>query len=725
MDPFDLVGDVLDGQFRVEEFVGEGALSVVYRAVAETLDAPVAIKCLNLPSTLDDAFHQSIVESFLEGCKLHYRLARGHLAIAQTFGSGTTVAPRTGVQIPYVVREWYEGESLARDLQRRRAEGEAGRDLAETLALFEPIAEALAFAHREDAPHLSLMPSNLFLAKQRDGSIAMKLLDFGVGRVVDDVASSRSGKAQPNTRIQVLLPTYAAPEQLLGTLGPTGPWTDVYALALVLLEVLTDRAVMGAKDASAIVARTLNAKSRPSPREHGLDLPPAIDAVFVRALSLEPELRHANVEEMWSELVMASKPPRTRRLATHLRRVRRSRRIDVRRGRSLPPPSFREGFEDEEVTTAKARGVVSMLTARVRSSTRPPPPSIPSRRPPAGSRVPPPLKPKVASVAPVAPPPRPALPAAPPVPLPRPQTRPLTPQAPAAIEASVSAPQPRASPSVPPPPAYLTDLLAPFEASAAPIPPAPSAPSAPSATQPPAQPIARPPPLPTPSPAVILAAPPPPLQSELPSIIIDSSARVEPHEIPVLPGAFARPARPLDRRIVLGAIVGGVLFVALLIVIVAAVTRPHASAAAAASSVVAPPATSAPQIPAPPVASSAPVATTEPAATASAIASSALPSATTPPKPPGRFNRRAALASIASSTSDLSDCRRKGGVWGIGQAGVIFANDGSVRQVMMSPPFTGVDGKCVSNHIKRDAHIDPFLGIIGPVYAKFVIPYQP
>ncbi|HEX4516889.1 MAG TPA: protein kinase, partial [Polyangiaceae bacterium] len=107
MDPFDLVGDVLDGQFKVEEFVGEGALSVVYRATNEGVAAPVAVKCLNLPQTLDVSFQQSIIDSFVEGCKLHFKLARGHLAIAQTFASGTTVAPRTGAQITYVVREWF------------------------------------------------------------------------------------------------------------------------------------------------------------------------------------------------------------------------------------------------------------------------------------------------------------------------------------------------------------------------------------------------------------------------------------------------------------------------------------------------------------------------------------------------------------------------------------------------------------------------------------------
>jgi len=273
MDPFDLVGDVLDGQFKVEEFVGEGDLSVVYRAINEGVSAPVAVKCLNLPPTLDAAFQQSLTDSFIEGCKLHFKLARGHLAIAQTFASGTTVAPRTGAQIPYVVREWFEGESLARNLRRRRAEGEHGRSLEETLAMFEPIASALTYAHEQDASHLSLTPGNLFLATLADGETTLKLLDFGVGRVVGEAASTRDGKKPLPPRMKVLLPTYAAPEQLLGTLGPTGPWTDVYALALVLLEVLSDRPVNGDKDASAVVARVLNSKERPTPESHGVEGP--------------------------------------------------------------------------------------------------------------------------------------------------------------------------------------------------------------------------------------------------------------------------------------------------------------------------------------------------------------------------------------------------------------------------------------------------------------------
>src|SRR3974390_1753580 len=91
-DPFDLLGDVLDGQFRVDAFAGEGELSVVYKGHHLGVDAPVAIKCLNLPETLHQALARPLVEGFKEASRVHYRLARGTLHIARAIASGSTLA---------------------------------------------------------------------------------------------------------------------------------------------------------------------------------------------------------------------------------------------------------------------------------------------------------------------------------------------------------------------------------------------------------------------------------------------------------------------------------------------------------------------------------------------------------------------------------------------------------------------------------------------------------
>jgi serine/threonine protein kinase len=730
VDPFDLVGDVLDGQFKVEEFVGEGALSVVYRATNEGVSAPVAVKCLNLPQTLDVSFQQSIIDSFVEGCKLHFRLARGHLAIAQTFASGTTVAPRTGAQITYVVREWFEGESLARNLRRRRAEGADGRSLEETIAMFEPIASALTYAHEQDAAHLSLMPSNLFLAKLGDGEETLKLLDFGVGRVVDEAASTRDGKAPP-PRMKVLLPSYAAPEQLLGTLGPTGPWTDVYALALVLLEVLSDRPVNGEKDASALVARALSAKERPSPESHGVELPPEVSAILARALALEPESRQTSVAEMWSAIIEIVRPKvddlrkERRRLATFLRRLRRAKRIDARFAMkqpdatdkiSLPPPPT---FDEEEAVTAKARNVVAMLAGRAhRASTRPPPPAFPATRPPApktGTAIPPrptfqkraPQKTLLGLTAPVIPPPAP-LPS-PSLVVKHPSPIPPPPELMAVLDAVIP-PKPPPIPSAMP--LAKTPTVAPTR------PPTPPPPSPPIISAPPELPsivvAPEPPPLPP--------LPPPPLPQPVPA---PSAGRVEPHEIPVLASPFVSPRMrfklPFDRRVAISVGVGTCALLVLIVLVVSLARHPDATARTTPS-----PASSEPWFSFPVPTQTAPPPPPEPTATAVATASaSATTTATAPPKPRGPFNHKQANAAIAAAVKDLGDCSRKHGVWGTGQAGVSFANDGTVRRVYMSAPWNGVEGKCVTKHLEDDVSIDPFNGIIGPVYSRFVVPWTP
>jgi serine/threonine-protein kinase len=310
-DPFDLVGDVLDGQFRVDSFVGEGVLSVVYRGHHIGVDAPVAIKCMNVPETLDPALADPLVRGLKEASRMHYRLARGHLDIAQTIASGSTIAPRTGAVLAYLVREWFDGESLASDLARRRAEKRKGRSLHETLSLLEPAFDALAYAHAQGESHLSVNPSNLFLARRPGDSApgSLKVLDFGMARTMSALASQRSGAKPATSGLHLLVPAYAAPEQFDRTLGDAGPGADVYALALVTMEVLSDRVVMAEPETGAIIERALDPRRRPTPQSHQLKLPQAVDRALTRAMSRAPGQRQKNAAELLREIKNALRVP--------------------------------------------------------------------------------------------------------------------------------------------------------------------------------------------------------------------------------------------------------------------------------------------------------------------------------------------------------------------------------------------------------------------------------
>jgi len=381
-DPFELVGDLIDGQFRVDSFVGFGDLSVVYRGFHIGVEANVAIKFLDLPTTLDDALVAPLVRSFREGTKLHYRLARGHMHIAQSIGSGQTVAPRTGAMVPYLVREWLEGLSLGHDFRERRTRGLTGRSLVEAVDLFRGALEGLAYAHRQGVPHLALNPSNLFLA-QSGPEIRLKILDFGVAHAMNEHAGpirARKSAPQQPTGLRVLVPAYAAPEQLDAAIGQPGTWTDVYAMALLFIEAMTDVPMFG--DAPPNLDQAL----RPSARKITLppDLEPRVAAVLERALKFAPRERQASAGIFWKDL-SESLPTRT---AAIVRRPSTSPKMPAMRraptlvGLNATPAPFRA------------------LTTRP-----PPPPDLPEK---PSNRPPPPPPPRPSSVSTRPPPPLPA-----------------------------------------------------------------------------------------------------------------------------------------------------------------------------------------------------------------------------------------------------------------------------------------------------------------------------
>src|SRR5260370_41271080 len=134
-DPFDLIGQVIGGQFRVETLAGDADLSVVYRARRLDSTVPVAIKCLCIPETIPDALARALETAFYQAYRVHDRLARGNPNIAQTITSGETVSPLSAAAVPYLVREWLEGESLAAELEPRNHGIRPLRPLEEGLGL--------------------------------------------------------------------------------------------------------------------------------------------------------------------------------------------------------------------------------------------------------------------------------------------------------------------------------------------------------------------------------------------------------------------------------------------------------------------------------------------------------------------------------------------------------------------------------------------------------------
>ncbi len=305
-DPFGLVGQVLDGQFRVDQFVGEGGFSSVYRGHHLGLNEPIAIKALKLPSSLDGSLVPTFVQRFRDESRILYRLSQGNLHIVRSIAAGATHSPRTGTLVPYMVLEWLEGRSLQSNFNVRRTASLTGRSLDEVIRLFDTAADGLAYAHAQGVVHRDINPGNLFLADTQQG-VKMKVLDFGVAKLMHDGALDMGPRQQTVGQLRIFAPAYGAPEQFDDRYGAVGAPSDVYAFALILLEALRDRCVNEGTHIGEFAHIACTPHPRPTPRSVGVDVSDEVEAVFARATALDPSVRWPSAGEFWNNLKAASR----------------------------------------------------------------------------------------------------------------------------------------------------------------------------------------------------------------------------------------------------------------------------------------------------------------------------------------------------------------------------------------------------------------------------------
>jgi serine/threonine protein kinase len=295
-DLLDLVGSVLDERFHVDAIVDEGELSFTYKGHDLKHDKLVAIRCLNVPTTLDPALADPFIKSFRERVRLHARLAPGNTNFVQAIANGTTVARTTRREVPYEIREWLDGSTFAAYAAKRRAEKGGPWPIDFVLALLTPVASGLSYLHARGLVHGEINPNNL-LVLDASGNPTVKLVDVGEGRVAND-------KKDERPVLRVLLPEYTAPEQVDKQAGPVGAWTDVFSFAVIVLECLAGG--LGTEGVAAVVL--IDPENRPSTKKLRLSLPRRVQDVLDRALSVNPTARPPNATAFWRELQEAVAP---------------------------------------------------------------------------------------------------------------------------------------------------------------------------------------------------------------------------------------------------------------------------------------------------------------------------------------------------------------------------------------------------------------------------------
>ncbi len=259
---------LVGGRYEVLRKIAEGGMGAVFEARHHMTKKVVALKVLFPHIGKDEAAKQRFLREVSAPATI------GHPGIVEVYDSGFD--PNDGSL--FVAMEFLQGETL-RDWIAR-----GGHIHDRIFDLFEEMLEPLAAAHQQGIVHRDLKPENIFLAQQRDGSTAVKILDFGIAR---DLDTSQDNVTR--TGIAMGTPHYMAPEQAMSARGVL-PAADVWAIGAMLYEALTGQTPFQGETASAIV---VHACTQPHPPIATVvpSLPPALAALVDACLDKKPAER--------------------------------------------------------------------------------------------------------------------------------------------------------------------------------------------------------------------------------------------------------------------------------------------------------------------------------------------------------------------------------------------------------------------------------------------------
>jgi eukaryotic-like serine/threonine-protein kinase len=266
------VGRVIDERYRIDRLLGEGGMGAVFVAQHLKLEKPVALKVI-LPQLAGDL---ELAQRFARESMVSAKLDHPHIASAIDCGS----LPEGGA---YLVMQLARGRAL-------RAWMHGRADFRAAVQLGMQIADALAVAHAHGIVHRDLKPDNV-IVEEREGTLHARVLDFGIARLVDG-----SKGASTLTRAGTIMgtPGYMAPEQAVGDVVDAR--ADVYALGVILWELVSGRTLYEQKDLGAITTAQLT--TSPAPLDLTLGVPPELDALVARMLDSSKPKRPANGGEV-------------------------------------------------------------------------------------------------------------------------------------------------------------------------------------------------------------------------------------------------------------------------------------------------------------------------------------------------------------------------------------------------------------------------------------------
>ncbi|MEE4195817.1 MAG: serine/threonine-protein kinase [Anaerolineae bacterium] len=259
-----MIGRML-GKYQIIEPLGEGGMATVYKAFDPGLERYVAVKVIRAVSQIDPNF----LSRFQREARALAKLDHPYILKVLDYGE------QDGV--PYLVMPYVANGTLHKYARKRIPYTQA-------IKLIIPIAEALGYAHAHKIIHRDIKPANILFGE----SGAPVLSDFGIAKMIDGGDQTQL----TGTGIGIGTPDYMAPEQWNGLADER---TDVYALGIVLYELITGRTPFHADTPAAILLKQVQ-EPLPRPRSYVPDLPEAVENLLFKALAKDPNLRYQNMD---------------------------------------------------------------------------------------------------------------------------------------------------------------------------------------------------------------------------------------------------------------------------------------------------------------------------------------------------------------------------------------------------------------------------------------------
>lgn len=282
-----LVGTTFAEKYEILSILGEGGMSVVYKARHKYMERVVAVKLLHEHLVGDPL----AVQRFERESKAASSLSHQNIVTVHDFGM-------TKKGQAYFVMDCLEGESLGEVLER-----DVRLTLADSISIFKQTCDGLEHAHKKGIVHRDLKPSNLVLIKQDDGSTLVKIVDFGIAKVIPKDGQAKQQLTQTGEIFGS--PLYMSPEQCNGS--ELDHRSDIYSLGCLMYETLAGvPPFIGDNFINTVVKHINEPPPQFSKTAPEASIPPQVEATINKCLAKDPADRYQNVAVLRQSLMDAA-----------------------------------------------------------------------------------------------------------------------------------------------------------------------------------------------------------------------------------------------------------------------------------------------------------------------------------------------------------------------------------------------------------------------------------